>query len=80
MKRNQQCCQLGRNQKNMVLQKSSAETFHERKRKTGPNAAARLLRESLRSGMRFINLEIMGDLDKSSFRETLGIKEWLKCI
>lgn len=64
----------------MVPQKSSAETFHERKRETGSKAAAKLLRERLRSGMRFISLDIMGDLEKSSFRGTLEIKEWLKCI
>lgn len=50
--------------------------FHEGKKETGPNAAARLLRERLTSAMRFINVDVLGDLDKSSCRGVLGLKGW----
>lgn len=52
--------------------------FHEGKKETGPNAAARLLRERLTSAMRFINVDVLGDLDKSSCRGVLGLKGWLR--
>ena len=36
-----------------------------------------MLREKLRKGMRFINLEVIGDFDKSRVRESLRIKDGL---
>ena len=72
MKRIQQYCQYDKKEsgKYGVLE-ISEQMFHEGKGDTGSDAAARLLNERSRSGMRFISLDVIGDLDKNSVQ---GVK------
>lgn len=52
--------------------------FYEGKKEIGLNVVVRFLRERLISVMRFINVDVLGDLDKSSCRGVLGLKGWLR--